>query len=128
MASTMTPTQATASLSDSGGRSTQTILLPGLDGTGDLFAPFVAAAPSGFPVQCVRLPDDSQRSYEELAEWVCARLPAEPVALIAESFSGPLAVLIADRCARVAAVVLCASFVKPPWPGLLVHAPKFLWN
>lgn len=104
------------------------ILLPGLDGTAELFERFVAAAPDGFPVRPLALPNDRPRDYEELSIWVLARLPPEPVALIAESFSGPLALLVADRCPRVSAVVLCASFVAAPLPKLLGRLPAFAWR
>jgi pimeloyl-ACP methyl ester carboxylesterase len=104
------------------------LLLPGLDGTGDLFAPFVAAAPPGLPLAGVRLPADRPRGYPELAAWLLSRLPPGPLALIAESFSGPLALLVADRCPRVAAVVLCASFAAPPWPRVLARTPAFVWG
>lgn len=104
------------------------VLLPGLHGTVDLFTRFVVAAPTGFPLRCQPLPMEKARSYSELAEWVRDRLPPEPVVLIGESFSGPLALLVADQCPRVRGVVLIASFVEPPLPGFLAHAPAFLWN
>ena len=66
------------------------ILLPGLDGTAQLFKPFVAAAPAGLSIRSQPLPCERPRSYRELAEWLVERLPPDPVALIAESFSGPL--------------------------------------
>jgi pimeloyl-[acyl-carrier protein] methyl ester esterase len=102
------------------------ILLPGLDGTGDLFGSFVAAAPPGFPARVLPLPHDRPRGYRELSEWVLARLPTDPVVLIAESFSGPLALLVADRCPRVTAVALCASFVKAPVSRLFAAVPKLI--
>lgn len=104
------------------------ILLPGLDGTAELFEPFVAAAPKAFPVRPLALPSDRPRDYGELATWTLAQLPREPFALIAESFSGPLALLVADRCPEVTAVVLCASFVEAPLPRLLARLPAFVWN
>lgn len=104
------------------------ILLPGLHGTIDLFARFVDNAPSGLPLRSQPLPNDIVRSYRELADWVYDRLPPEPVVLIAESFSGPLALLVADRCPRVVGIVLSASFVEPPLPRFLEHVPAFLWN
>ncbi|MET0795685.1 MAG: alpha/beta hydrolase [Polyangiaceae bacterium] len=104
------------------------ILLPGLDGTGELFERFVAAAAAGFPVQSVPLPSDRPRGYRELADWVRSQLPDEPVVLIAESFSGPIAVLLAEQCPRVVGVVLCASFVLPPLPRVLASLPKFIWS
>ena len=104
------------------------VLLPGLDGTGDLFAPFIAAAPVGFSLECRALPSDRPRGYHELADWLSTRLPPGPFAVIAESFSGPLALLLADRCPRIVAVVLCASFVDPPLPSLFALTPQFVWN
>jgi pimeloyl-[acyl-carrier protein] methyl ester esterase len=104
------------------------ILLPGLDGTCDLFAPFAAAAPSRFALRSLPLPHDKPYTYRELSEWVETQLPPGPVALIAESFSGPLAVLLAARCTRVIAVVLCATFVTTPVRVLLPLVPQAIWK
>lgn len=104
------------------------ILLPGLHGTVDLFARFIAAAPAGFPLRCQPLPKEIVRSYGELADWVRDGLPPDPVVLIGESFSGPLALLVADRCPRVLSVVLSASYVERPLPGFLAHVPAFVWD
>src|SRR5688500_16166404 len=104
------------------------ILLPGLDGTAQLFEGFVAAAPADVPVECMALPNDRPRDYAELATWVACRITADRVVLVAESFSGPLALLVADRCARVVAVVLCASFVEPPLPRVLARLPELVWR
>lgn len=93
------------------------MLLPGLDGTGDLFDALVAAAPPGVRTHGVALPIDRPRTYAELAAAI--ELPPGELVLVAESFSGPLAVLLAARHARVRRVVLCASFVTAPvWSGL----------
>lgn len=93
------------------------MLLPGLDGTGDLFDALVAAAPSGVSTQVIALPHDRARTYAELAAELV--LPPGELVLVAESFSGPLAVLLAARHRRVRRLVLCASFVTAPvWPGL----------
>jgi pimeloyl-[acyl-carrier protein] methyl ester esterase len=102
------------------------ILLPGLDGSAKLFAPFVAEAPAAFPVRTLPLPNDRPRTYRALATWAINQLPPEPFALIAESFSGPLALLIAAQCPQVTAIVLCASFVDAPLPRVLSHLPQFL--
>jgi len=100
------------------------LLLPGLDGTARLFEPFMAAAPSGLAFCALALPQDRPRRYDELADWVIAQLPSEPVALVAESFSGPLALLVADRAPNVAKVALCASFVQAPLPRLMTRLPS----
>jgi pimeloyl-ACP methyl ester carboxylesterase len=104
------------------------ILLPGLDGTGDLFGTFVAAAPSDLPVRVQPLPSDQPRSYRDLVETLLPLLPTEPFALIAESFSGPLAILLANRCPRACAVVLCATFIRLPLPQLLARLPALFWR
>src|SRR5688500_4590733 len=104
------------------------ILLPGLDGTGNLFEKFAACAPSDWPLRTLQLPSERPRASLELAGSLLAQLPKASGALIAASFSGPLAILLANRCSRVRAVVLCATFVRRPLPGLLARGPKFLWN
>jgi pimeloyl-ACP methyl ester carboxylesterase len=104
-----------------------TIVLPGLDGTGVLLDRFLAHTGS-IPVRAMPLPCDRPRSYEELTDWACTELPREPVVLIGESFSGPLAVLVADRCPHVVGVVLCASFVDAPAPAVLARLPWMSWR
>jgi pimeloyl-[acyl-carrier protein] methyl ester esterase len=105
-----------------------TILLPGLHGTTELFDRFVDAAPIGLPLLRQPLPNEMPLGYSELAAWVCVQLPPDPVVLVAESFSGPLALLVADRCPRVVAIVLCESFVVPPAPRFLAKLPTLVWN
>jgi pimeloyl-ACP methyl ester carboxylesterase len=98
-----------------------TVLLPGLDGTGDLFEPFLAAAPPDVHCVVMRYPVDQALGYDELAEYAAARLPPEgELVLIGESFSGPIAVRLAERfSSRVTQLVLCNSFVTPPRSPLL---------
>jgi hypothetical protein len=68
------------------------ILLPGFDGTGTLFAPFLRALPPGIEPVVVTYPADRNPSADELVGFVLKRLPeSEPFVLIAESFSGPIA-------------------------------------
>jgi pimeloyl-[acyl-carrier protein] methyl ester esterase len=97
---------------------TSIVLLPGLDGTGQLFARFIVAAPSQFAVSSIALPPEAL-SYDKLADHVARNMPVGgPVVVIAESFSGPLALALAVR-RPMAALVLCNSFVAAPrWPPL----------
>ena len=67
------------------------VLLPGMDGTGELFADFVDALPKSFETVRVRYPADRCLSYSELEELVQAAC-SEPFMLVAESFSTPLAI------------------------------------
>lgn len=91
------------------------LLLPGMDGTGDLFTPFVSALPSGLRPHITRYPADVPLGYDELLETIT--VPNTPFAITAESFSGPLAVMLAARYpSQTAAVILVGSFVRSPTP------------
>ena len=92
------------------------VLLPGLDGTGRLFAPFTAVAGETLQVETIPYPADRVLSYRELEPYVAERLPRDGrYALLGESFSGPLALrLAARRPPGLAAVVLAASFHRRP--------------
>jgi pimeloyl-ACP methyl ester carboxylesterase len=97
----------------------KTLLLPGLDGTGALFGPFLreldpSLGPTviSYPLDAVALP--------------AIELPrGEPFALLAESYSGAAALHIAAaQPPGLVAIVLVASFVSSPlrWlPSALVR-------
>jgi len=44
------------------------VLLPGLDGTGILFKPFIDALPSEANIQVISYPSATKLSYQELTE------------------------------------------------------------
>jgi pimeloyl-ACP methyl ester carboxylesterase len=92
------------------------VLLPGFDGTGLLFEPLKRALPKAAAVSIVSYPSQALRSYPELVRLVTAALPRDtPYVLIAESFSGPIAIQAAAAAAvRPKALVLCASFAVCP--------------
>jgi pimeloyl-ACP methyl ester carboxylesterase len=94
------------------------VLLPGMDGTGDLFAPFVAALGTGFDVVVVRYPPTEALDYAALERVARAALPTNaPFVLLGESFSGPIAVSIAaSRPQQLLGLILCCSFVRNPRP------------
>ena len=96
------------------------VLLPGLDGTGDLFDPLLKCLRDQFKVQVVRYPADIALGYEALQEYVRKALPAnEPYVLLGESFSGPIAVaLAAESPPLLKGLVLCCTFARNPWPIL----------
>ncbi len=102
---------------------TALVLLPGMDGTGDLFEPFLDAlrgvAPALRPV-VVRYPVDRWLDDAALVAAVREVLPVgEPFLLLGESFSGPIALsLAAERPAGLHGVVLAASFARYPVRGL----------
>jgi pimeloyl-[acyl-carrier protein] methyl ester esterase len=93
-----------------------TILLPGLDGTGRLFRPFLDVLPPTLRPTVIAYPQDAVRHPAELLRMIEASLPSNgPFAVIAESFSGPLALKIAAAHPRqTIAVVLIGGFVRNP--------------
>jgi pimeloyl-ACP methyl ester carboxylesterase len=101
------------------------ILLPGLDGTGELFGPLLSAVPPAYAPQVVSYPRDQVLGYDALFVLVCRRLAAlsidAPAVLLGESFSAPLAVrYAAEFPERMRSLVLCASFVRSPVPRWLL--------
>jgi pimeloyl-ACP methyl ester carboxylesterase len=99
------------------------ILLPGLHGTDDLFGPLLSVIPASLNPRIVTYPPDQTLSYDALLEIIERQLRCEQeMILIAESFSGPLAVrFAAAHPTRMRAVVLVASFVKSPVTHWLKH-------
>jgi pimeloyl-ACP methyl ester carboxylesterase len=95
------------------------VLLPGMDGTGQLFTPFVAALGCEFNVKVVAYPTAAPLGYEELESVARAALPTEgPYVILGESFSGPIAVsLAASGSPGLKGLVLCCSFVRNPRPA-----------
>jgi pimeloyl-ACP methyl ester carboxylesterase len=100
------------------------VLLPGLDGTGELFQSFLKVLPLSFTPQVVSYPTDQYLTYKELVSLVQTVLPREePFVLLGESFSGPLSIKVAELSPpNLHAVILCASFVSNPVPPSLTWA------
>lgn len=92
------------------------LLLPGLDGTGDLFEPLEGALGGEVPSTVVRYASPPLMRYAECQAAVMAQLPRDgPCVLLGESFSGPVAVAIAaSQPPGLCGLVLCASFIASP--------------
>ena len=94
------------------------VLMPGLDGTGKLFAPIIPFLEPHFELSIVTYPDlDSFTEYVECAQ---NQLPETPgYSLVAESFSGPVALaLMAQQPEQIGPSVLSATFARSPLPAL----------
>jgi pimeloyl-ACP methyl ester carboxylesterase len=90
-----------------------------LHGTGELFAPLLPLIDPILRPKVICYPTDQRLGYDELLALIEDELIHEPqVILLAESFSGPLAIRYAARHSQqVRAVVLCATFIRTPlWP------------
>jgi pimeloyl-ACP methyl ester carboxylesterase len=98
----------------------QLVLLPGLDGTGKLFAEFLKALDLRASANVVPYPPDVPLGYDELEPLVRAALPTQgPFVLLGESFSGPLAIRIAaNPPPALVGLILCVTFASNPYPLL----------
>lgn len=97
------------------------IFLPGMDGTGISFDPLGQVLPQDGIVKIIHHPTDRLLSFEETVQ--CARdqiqFDQEDVIVLAESFSGPVAVaLIGSGQLKAKCLILCSTFAKSPRPVL----------
>jgi pimeloyl-[acyl-carrier protein] methyl ester esterase len=107
------------------------VLMPGLDGTGLLFERFVSALPPNIRTCIIEYPMGAL-SLEEYAAVVSGRLPAGRVVLLAESFSGIIALyLLRMHHALAEKVIFVASFGRTPRRYLrlfLLFVPALAWS
>ena len=93
------------------------VLLPGMDGSGLLLNEFLSELECKSIV--VSYPTDQPSGYEQLEQHVRSFLPSdESLVLLAESFSGPLAIaLAANPPPQLKALVLVCTFARLPIPS-----------
>lgn len=102
------------------------VLLPGLDGTGKLFAPLIKQLPKGVDPHVISYPSDRCQSIDELAARVLKQLPDGKFVLLAESFSGLVAFRLLPHAApRLQALIFAGAFATSPRPWLLGLAALF---
>jgi len=108
------------------------VLLPGLDGTGTLYQQLAQQLAPDFELQVIAYPLDQLWGYARLLEFIRPQLPKSPYLLLAESFSGPLGILLAaEKPQHLTALVLCCTFGRNPLPaikGLASAVDKLPWN
>lgn len=95
------------------------VLLPGMDGTGELLKGLAERLALQRPVQLLAYPLDRSLGYPELADYVAERTPKRSFVILGESFSGPIAIDIAATDSRVAGLILASSFARHPLPARL---------
>lgn len=110
------------------------VLLPGMDGTGLLFEPFIRALGAAAEVRIIAYPVDKPMGYAELRLFVKSALPDNaPFVLLAESFAGPIAIeLAAEDNARLVGLILCCTFARNPrpklaWSEFLINLVPIAW-
>ncbi|MFB9262753.1 alpha/beta fold hydrolase [Bradyrhizobium erythrophlei] len=96
---------------------TPIILLPGMDGTGELLGSLAERLALVRPVQVCAYPLDRPLGYDQLAAYVVERTPDRPFVILGESFSGPIAIELAAADPRVVGLVLASSFARHPIPA-----------
>jgi pimeloyl-[acyl-carrier protein] methyl ester esterase len=92
------------------------VLLPGLDGTGNLFANFLPELPQTVNVIVAAYPSQRFLPYPELVDWLSELAPREgPFAILAESYGTPLAVkFAATHPSNLTGIILSAGFISNP--------------
>src|ERR1700733_8946387 len=92
------------------------VLLPGLDGTGELFANFLAELPKGMDVITLAFPSDQFLPYSKLLPWLADRVPNnKPYGLLGESYGSPLAVkFAATHPVHLVGLILVVGFISNP--------------
>lgn len=103
------------------------VLLPGLDGTGKLFKPFIDQLSDSVAVTVIAYPPDRHIPFASLADYIIPTLPTDkPLVLLGESYSGPVALSLAARDdLNIHAVILVATFARYP-VSLLKRLTRFL--
>lgn len=81
-----------------------------------MLCPFARALRPQHDVEIITYPKDKSFSYSQLTDLIYPRLEKEQdFALLAESFSGPIAALAVEKGLRgLSALIFAASFIKKP--------------
>ncbi len=100
------------------------VLLPGMDGTGELFSNVLEHL-QHFDTKVIPLPETGKQDYSTLIDYIKSKLPKEEFIFIAESFSGALAAKIAqERIPNLKKIIFVATFISPPNAALLSIASR----
>jgi len=105
------------------------VLLPGMDGVGLLFEPFLAVLPPDIEVEVFPLASQGVQDYHEQAELFAKKLTSTSTVILAESYSGRVAYELCQMdLPQLKGVIFAASFLSRPSAllGLTSLAPAFL--
>ena len=98
---------------------TALVVLPGLDGTATMHSEFAGAIGTAFDsVAVIPYPTNQSLDYVALEKLVRTSLPSvEPFVLLGESFSGPIALSIAENPPpNLVGLILSTTFIGSPAP------------
>jgi pimeloyl-[acyl-carrier protein] methyl ester esterase len=105
---------------------TPIVILPGMDGTGELLRALADQLALHRPVQLLAYPSDQPLNYAQLTTYVAERAPDRPFVILGESFSGPIAIEVAATDPRVMGLVLASSFARHPLPARFAAFTRLL--
>ena len=93
-------------------------LLPGIDGTGLLFEPLARAF--GYRCRTTALSFQEETTLDDFIESASRQIPGHRALILAESFSGPIALgLLARYPGRFQAAILSSTFARSPFSSFL---------
>ena len=98
------------------------VFMPGMDGTGLSFEPLGQVLPKDVHLKVIQYPMDKLLSFEETVQCAKDQIQSdqEDIIVIAESFSGPVAIaLVGSGQLKAKCLILCSTFAKSPRPVLL---------
>ena len=88
-----------------------------------MFEQLVAALPENLKVRVLRYPKDQVLGYAALIHRVSGEIEPGPAVLLGESFSGPIAIGVAQQHPEtIVGVVLAATFSKSPLASWLLES------
>ncbi len=105
---------------------TAIVLLPGMDGTGELLRALADRLSLHRPVRLIAYPIDRPLNCDQLAAYVVERVSDNRFVILGESYSGPIAIEIAATDPRVVGLVLASSFARHPLPTLFSAFARFI--
>jgi pimeloyl-[acyl-carrier protein] methyl ester esterase len=101
-------------------RTLKLLFMPGIDGTGISFEPLRQFLPANIETTVIRYPAEKDLSFEETVDSACEQITQDPDVVLAESFSGPVAVvLIGLGLLNARGLILSATFARTPRPFLM---------
>ncbi len=102
------------------------VLLPGMDGTGELLHELAGLLEKKRPVDRISYPEHGALGYAALTRQARTQMPATPFVILGESFSGPIAIELAATLPQVAGLILASSFARRPVPAMLAPLARRL--
>ena len=102
------------------------IMLPGFPGTPDLLYPFEKKLSGKIKTKVIGFPN-KKMTFDEMNHHVGQKIPVdEPVVILGESYSGPVALSLANQNSfDIRGLILCATFIVKPH-SFVIDKTKFM--